>query len=78
MGLAIIPEQYIDQFGSIPNANYYYIEEKYDYKWTVAAAYYKGGYLSSAVRKFLSMLDEIFGDPAETGQTGRFVSSVGV
>jgi len=62
MGLAIMPEHYIDQLTPIQNVNYYYLEEEYDYQWTIVVAYYKGGYLSSAVQEFLHVLDEVFGE----------------
>ncbi len=61
MGLTVVPEHYLSQFGSIDCVNYYYLEDEFDYKWTIVAAYYSGSYLSTAIQEFLKMLDDTFG-----------------
>lgn len=59
-GLAIIPDKYLDYIPTSPDLRCYYIEDEYDYQFSVVAAYQKDSYISEATREFLSILKQLF------------------
>ncbi|MGE5582902.1 MAG: LysR family transcriptional regulator [Bacillota bacterium] len=58
VGLTIIPEYYLDQLGPISGACCYYLEPEFDFPWTMAVAYCRERYLSSAAQKLIQVLVE--------------------
>lgn len=60
LGITIIPERYLDISHTHNNIKRFYIEEEYDYEWTVVAAYHQDSYISNAINLLLLLLHKSF------------------
>ena len=60
IGMSIIPDKYLDYTQTPPDLRCFYIEDKYDYQWSVVAAYHRDSYISEVTKEFLSIVHELF------------------
>lgn len=58
LGITIVPEKYLNMSHNRNNIEYFYIENKYDFKWETGVVYHKDSYISEAIDSLLSLLHE--------------------
>lgn len=62
VGVSFIPRQYIDIFSNSYEADYYYLDQKYNPYWSLCVKVQQHAYLSKAERLFIRMLGSAFGE----------------